>query len=175
MQNRLKIKLEIVPTPNNLAALSTFFGSLDSDKPFMTSEEIANKMFGPIKTEESSKQLEEAPKNKKPKAEAPVKEEKKEAPQAMAQTVSIESLKEQTNEKAKAGHRDALRRKLDELGATSVSALLAEHYAEYDTFLKSDPVVELEVIEKLLALGLISTEQAMEMTDLTPNGSEGMS
>ena len=48
-------------------------------------------------------------------------------------------------------------------------------FAVFDTFLKSDPVVELQVIEKLLSLGLISTEQAMEMTDLTPNGSEGMS
>lgn len=33
---------------------------------------------------------------------------------------------------------------------------------------------ELMVIEKLLALGLITTEQAMEMTDLTPNGSGEM-
>ena len=48
-------------------------------------------------------------------------------------------------------------------------------FAVFDTFLKSDPVVELQVIEKLLSLGLITTEQAMEMTDLTPNGSEGMS
>ena len=48
-------------------------------------------------------------------------------------------------------------------------------FAVFDTFLKADPVVELQVIEKLLSLGLISTEQAMEMTDLTPNGSEGMS
>ena len=48
-------------------------------------------------------------------------------------------------------------------------------FAVFDTFLKSDPMVELQVIEKLLSLGLISTEQAMEMTDLTPNGSEGMS
>jgi HK97 family phage portal protein len=48
-------------------------------------------------------------------------------------------------------------------------------FAVYDTFLKNDPLVELQVIEKLLSLGLISTEQAMEMTDLTPNGSEGMS
>lgn len=48
-------------------------------------------------------------------------------------------------------------------------------FAVYDTFLKQDPMVELSVIEKMLALGLISTEQAMEMTDLTPNGSEGMS
>ena len=48
-------------------------------------------------------------------------------------------------------------------------------FAVFDTFLKNDPLVELQVIEKLLALGLISTEQAMEMTDLTPNGSEGMS
>jgi HK97 family phage portal protein len=48
-------------------------------------------------------------------------------------------------------------------------------FAVFDSFLKSDPLVELQVIEKLLSLGLISTEQAMEMTDLTPNGSEGMS
>jgi HK97 family phage portal protein len=47
-------------------------------------------------------------------------------------------------------------------------------FAVYDTFLKSDPLVELQVIEKLLALGLITTEQAMGMTDLTPNGSEGL-
>ena len=48
-------------------------------------------------------------------------------------------------------------------------------FAVYDTFLKSDPIVELQVIEKLLTLQLITTEQAMEMTDLTPNGSEGIS
>jgi HK97 family phage portal protein len=47
-------------------------------------------------------------------------------------------------------------------------------FAVYDTFLKSDPLVELQVIEKLLTLGLITTEQAMGMTDLTPNGSEGL-
>ena len=48
-------------------------------------------------------------------------------------------------------------------------------FAVFDTFLKQDPLVELQVIEKLLSLGLITTEQAMEMTDLSPNGSEGMS
>ena len=48
-------------------------------------------------------------------------------------------------------------------------------FAVFDSFLKNDPLVELQVLEKLLSLGLISTEQAMEMTDLTPNGSEGMS
>lgn len=48
-------------------------------------------------------------------------------------------------------------------------------FAVYDTFLKNDPLVELQVVEKLLALQLITTEQAMEMTDLTPNGSEGIS
>ena len=47
-------------------------------------------------------------------------------------------------------------------------------FAVFDTFLKSDPMVELSVIEKMLSLGLITTEQAMEMTDLTPNGLEGM-
>jgi HK97 family phage portal protein len=48
-------------------------------------------------------------------------------------------------------------------------------FAVFDTFLKQDPMVELSVIEKMLTLGLITTEQAMEMTDLTPNGSEGLS
>ena len=41
-------------------------------------------------------------------------------------------------------------------------------------FLRTDPMEELAVIEKLLSLNLITTEQAMEMTDLTPNGSQGM-
>ena len=41
-------------------------------------------------------------------------------------------------------------------------------------FLRTDPLQELAVIEKLLSLNLITQEQAMEMTDLTPNGSQGM-
>jgi HK97 family phage portal protein len=41
-------------------------------------------------------------------------------------------------------------------------------------FLRTDPMQELAVIEKLLQLELITQEQAMEMTDLTPNGSQGM-
>jgi len=47
-------------------------------------------------------------------------------------------------------------------------------FAVSDTFFKNDPLVELQVIEKLLSLGLITTEQAMEMSDLTPNGSAGI-
>jgi len=43
------------------------------------------------------------------------------------------------------------------------------------SFLRANPMDELLVIEKLLALGLIDQTQAMEMTDLTPNGSNGMS
>jgi HK97 family phage portal protein len=41
-------------------------------------------------------------------------------------------------------------------------------------FLRTDPMEELAVIEKLLSLNLITQEQAMGMTDLTPNGSQGM-
>ena len=41
-------------------------------------------------------------------------------------------------------------------------------------YLRTDPMEELAVIEKLLTLNLITPEQAMEMTDLTPNGSNGM-
>lgn len=51
------------------------------------------------------------------------------------------------------------------------------HHVRFDidkNFLRTDPIVELTVIEKLLALGLITTEQAMEMTDLTPNGNQGI-
>lgn len=39
-------------------------------------------------------------------------------------------------------------------------------------FLKTDPIERLTVIEKMLTLGLITVEQAMEMEDLTPNGSD---
>lgn len=42
------------------------------------------------------------------------------------------------------------------------------------TFLKTEPMERLLVIEKMLSLGLITVEQAMEMEDLTPNGSEGI-
>jgi hypothetical protein len=43
-----------------------------------------------------------------------------------------------------------------------------------DTFLKTEPLAELAVLEKMLSLGLITTEQAMGMTNLTPNGTEGI-
>jgi hypothetical protein len=43
-----------------------------------------------------------------------------------------------------------------------------------DSFLRANPMDDLLVIEKLLSLGLITVEQAMEMTDLTPNGNKGM-
>jgi len=43
-------------------------------------------------------------------------------------------------------------------------------FAIDDTFLRSDAMERLNVIEKMLTLGLISLEQAMEMEDLTPNG-----
>ena len=38
------------------------------------------------------------------------------------------------------------------------------------SFLRTDPMERLLVTEKLLQLGLITTEQAMEMEDLSPNG-----
>lgn len=41
-------------------------------------------------------------------------------------------------------------------------------------FLRQNPMEELLVIEKKLALGLITVEQVMEKTDQTPNGSNGM-
>jgi HK97 family phage portal protein len=42
------------------------------------------------------------------------------------------------------------------------------------SFLKTDPMERLLVIEKMLSIGLITVEQAMEMEDLTPNGSSGI-
>ena len=42
------------------------------------------------------------------------------------------------------------------------------------SFLATEPMERLLVIEKMLSLGLITVEQAMEMEDLTPNGSEGL-
>ena len=40
-----------------------------------------------------------------------------------------------------------------------------------DGFLRSDALTRLQVIEKMLSLGLITLDQAKEMEDLTPNGS----
>jgi hypothetical protein len=42
------------------------------------------------------------------------------------------------------------------------------------SFLATEPMERLLVIEKMLSLGLITVEQAMEMENLTPNGSEGI-
>jgi phage portal protein BeeE len=47
------------------------------------------------------------------------------------------------------------------------------HYVKFcldDTFLRTEPMDRLLVLEKMLSLGLITTEQAMEMEDLSPNG-----
>ena len=51
----------------------------------------------------------------------------------------------------------------------------AGHYVKFaldDTFLRTESMERLLVLEKMLSLGLITTEQAMEMEDLTPNGNE---
>jgi HK97 family phage portal protein len=50
---------------------------------------------------------------------------------------------------------------------------ISGHYVKFsldDTFLRTEPLERLAVLEKMLALGLITTEQAMEMEDLSPNG-----
>jgi phage portal protein BeeE len=47
------------------------------------------------------------------------------------------------------------------------------HFVKFsldDSFLRTEPMERLLVLEKMLALGLITTEQAMEMEDLSPNG-----
>ena len=63
----------------------------------------------------------------------------------------------------------------DRLSMNDVCAMGNEIRFDLDkSFLRANPMDELLVIEKMLALGLITTEQAMEMTDITPNGSNGM-
>ena len=63
----------------------------------------------------------------------------------------------------------------DRLSMNDVTAMGNEVRFDLDkSFLRANPMDDLLVIEKMLALGLISVEQAMEMTDLTPNGSDGM-
>jgi hypothetical protein len=45
-------------------------------------------------------------------------------------------------------------------------------FAVDDTFLRADAMERLNVIEKMLNLGLIDIDQAKEMEDLTPDGGE---
>lgn len=45
-------------------------------------------------------------------------------------------------------------------------------FAVDDTFLRADAAARLDVIEKMLNLGLIDIDQAKEMEDLTPDGNE---
>jgi HK97 family phage portal protein len=61
----------------------------------------------------------------------------------------------------------------DRLSMDDIST--AGHYVKFavdDTFLRTNPMDRLMVLEKMLSLGLITTEQAMEMENMTPNGSE---
>ena len=61
----------------------------------------------------------------------------------------------------------------DRLSMNDVTA--AGHIVRFnisETFLRSDDKARLEVIEKMLTLGLIDLDQAKEMEDLTPNGNE---
>ena len=49
------------------------------------------------------------------------------------------------------------------------------HFVKFaldDSFLRTEPMERLLVLEKMLSMGLITIEQAMEMEDLSPNGSE---
>lgn len=63
----------------------------------------------------------------------------------------------------------------DRLSMNDITANGQEVRFDLDaSFLRANPMDELLVIEKMLALGLIDLNQAMEMTDLTPNGSNGM-
>jgi len=63
----------------------------------------------------------------------------------------------------------------DRLSMNDVTPMGNEVRFDLDSsFLRANPMDELLVIEKLLALNLITVEQAMAMTDITPNGSNGM-
>jgi hypothetical protein len=43
---------------------------------------------------------------------------------------------------------------------------------DFSGFLRTDPMERLNVIEKMLSLELITLDQAKEMENLSPNGSE---
>ena len=45
-------------------------------------------------------------------------------------------------------------------------------FAVDETFLRVDATTRLNTIEKMLSLGLITLDQAMEMEDLSPNGDQ---
>jgi len=63
----------------------------------------------------------------------------------------------------------------DRLSMNDVTANGNEVRFDLDkSFLRANPMDDLLVIEKMLTLGLITVEQAMAMTDVTPNGSNGM-
>ena len=60
----------------------------------------------------------------------------------------------------------------DRLSMNDVTPIGNEVRFDLDkSFLRANPMDELLVIEKMLALGLIDVNQAMGMTDITPNGS----
>jgi HK97 family phage portal protein len=63
----------------------------------------------------------------------------------------------------------------DRLSMDDITARGNEVKFDIDSnFLRTDPLVELQIIRELLDLQLITQDQAMEMTDLTPNGSGEM-
>lgn len=142
---KVKIKLSIDVTSNRqvmaLANLLEIIGNdFEGKKPdeikesYEEARETTTKVMASVK-EEIKETLEESPKNKKPKTEAPTKPEKKEE---ATQGVTIERLREMTADKAKVdGKREALRAKLAEFGAKSVSALPVEHYEAYYQFLNT--------------------------------------
>jgi hypothetical protein len=45
-------------------------------------------------------------------------------------------------------------------------------FAVDETFLRADTLTRLTAIEKMISLGLISVEEAQEMEDLSPNGTD---
>jgi hypothetical protein len=45
-------------------------------------------------------------------------------------------------------------------------------FAVDDTFLRADTLTRLTAIEKMISMGLITVEEAQEMEDLSPRGTE---
>jgi len=63
----------------------------------------------------------------------------------------------------------------DRLSMDDITARGNEVRFDIDSnYLRTDPLVELQIIRELLDLQLITQDQAMAMTDLTPNGSGAM-
>jgi hypothetical protein len=132
------IKTIIVPeTQAEVARLATLLGQLGMDNPNQAKPaQVAG-------NQASSAQVKGAAPTAAPAKEVtPVKEEEKKVAEQLVENdseteVTMEDLKQMVQEKAKAGHRDAIRTKLDEYKVGGVAGLKEDKWNEFHTFLSN--------------------------------------